>query len=250
MRRRGIRGRYSGTYAPAIASSGMVTSPLATANLVRPAMLWISSLRMRRSRWVSTVRVPMLRRQAISLLQRPSAMWVRTSRSRFERSDGVGSLLFAANHLVQGHAGNLRTEERLAGMDRLDGLDVFVRGRLLDDVAVGARVGTPQHELGVDVGGQHQHFDLRQFLVEGFGKGQAGHVRHFHVGQEDVRHEFPGLAQRFQAVSGFAHDFQVRMPFQAGNDAPAHDGVVIGQEHPDSSAGRARRRPPAAPLCG
>ena len=224
-------------YAPVIASSGMAIRPLTTANLVKPAMLWMSSLRMRRSRWVSTVRVPMFRRQAISLLQRPSAMQVRTSLLAIREVGRVGSLLFAANKLVQGHAGDVRTEERLAGIDRLYGLHEFVRGRLLEDVAVGARLGAPQHELGVDVRGQHQHFDLRQFLPQGFGDGQAGHVRHVNVGQEDVRHQFPGFAQRFLAVSGFAHHFQVRVPFQAGNDAPAHDGVVIRQEHPDSSAG-------------
>src|ERR1035438_6732014 len=60
----------------------MGIKPLAMANLIKPATLWMLSLRIRRSRCVSTVRVLMLRRQPISLLQRPSAMWVRTSRSR------------------------------------------------------------------------------------------------------------------------------------------------------------------------
>ena len=54
--------------------SGSGTSPLAMAKRVRRAILWILSLRIRRSRWVSTVRVPMLRRHPISLLHRPSAI--------------------------------------------------------------------------------------------------------------------------------------------------------------------------------
>ena len=95
----------------------------------------------------------------------------------------VGSLPCAANQLVQGHAGNVGAEIRLPGVDRLYGLHEFLRGCLLEDVAVGARLGAPQHKLGVGVRGQHQHFDLRQFLLQDFGDGQAGHVRHVDVGQ-------------------------------------------------------------------
>src|SRR5258708_685312 len=60
--------------------------PLALANFVRPATVRMFSLRMIRSRWVSTVRTPTPSRAAISLLLRPSAIKTRTSRSRSESS--------------------------------------------------------------------------------------------------------------------------------------------------------------------
>jgi hypothetical protein len=73
--------------------------------------------------------------------------------------------------------------------------------------------------------------------LQHFGDGQASHVRHVDVGQEDVRHELSGFTQRLLAIGCFAYHFQVRVPFQAGNDAPAHDRVVIRQEQPDPRIG-------------
>ncbi len=164
------------------------------------------------------------------MLQRPSAIWVKDLPLTSGQIGWIRAPPVAADHLVEGRAGEVGTEERLAGIDGFNGLHEFVRGRLLKNVAVGARPDAAQHEFSVGVRGQHQHFDIWQFLAQGFGHGQAGQVRHVHVGHEDVRHEISGLAQSFLAVGGFADDLQVWVSFQAGHDAPAHDGVVVGKQ--------------------
>ena len=71
---RGLFLKISGARTQRRISSRSVTIPLAMANRVKPAMLWMLSLRMMRSRCVSTVRTPTPRLVAISLLLHPSAM--------------------------------------------------------------------------------------------------------------------------------------------------------------------------------
>jgi hypothetical protein len=151
----------------------------------------------------------------------------------------VGALPVAANHLVERNASDLGAEEWLASVYRFDGLNEFLGRCLFEDKALGAYAGAAQHEVAVELQGEEQDFDLRQFAVEGLGDGQAGQTGHVNVSQEDVWEEFPGFEQYFLAVGGFADDLQVRVGFQAGNDTVANDGVVVGQEHPDLLAGGA-----------
>ena len=49
--------------------------------------------------------------------------------------------------------------------------------------------------------------------------------------------QLSGLAESLLAVSGFADHLQVRAAFQAGDEAPAHDRVVVREEQSDSLAG-------------
>ena len=67
---------------------------------------------------------------------------------------GIGSLPVAADHLVEGGAGELGTEEGFAGVDRFNGLHKFVGRRLLENVAVRAGLDAAQHKFGVGVHGQ------------------------------------------------------------------------------------------------
>src|ERR1035441_7921885 len=117
------------------------------------------SLRIRCSRCVSTVRVPMLRRGGTSLLQRPSAIWVRSSPFPGGRSGRVGPGPIAANQLVKGEASKIGTKIGITAADCFNGPHELIGRRLLADIAVRARLEAPQHIFCGVVHGEEEHLD-------------------------------------------------------------------------------------------
>jgi hypothetical protein len=87
------------------------------------------------------------------------------------------------------------------------------------------------------VHGKDEHLDARQFRVQGFGHRQTGQTGHVNVGHQYVRLQLSGFAESFLAIGGFPDDLQIWVSFQAGDDAPAHDGMVVREEQSDALVG-------------
>ena len=99
------------------------SSPALQRERVSPATVRTPSLRIRLSRWVSTVRWLMPSSSAISLLVRPWATPTRTWRSRavsWARQPSRALARLAPDHGAE-PAGDRRAEERLAPQHRPDG---------------------------------------------------------------------------------------------------------------------------------
>ena len=59
----------------------------------------------------------------------------------------------------------------------------------------------------------------------------ARHARHRQVEQQNVGSQLSRLGNRFGAVGGFAHDFQLRLRLQQAAQAIAKNGVVIRDDN-------------------
>src|SRR4051794_10295083 len=123
-------------------------------------------------------------------------------------------------------------EERLPPTDAPDPFDEIRPLDLLQQVAGGAREDRGGHRLVVGEGGQHHAGDvwaLRADLPADLDAAPVGeaHVEHGDVG---VRHRDPAV--RLVRRAGLADDLEVVFLVDQLAQAPAHDLVIVQQEHP------------------
>jgi hypothetical protein len=134
---------------------------------------------------------------------------------------------------VEHPGGHGRVEQRLAPPHPADGVDELVPPHLLEHVA-----GRPRHDRGVHgvvvrERGQHQAGDVLVARAHG-----AAHLDAVAVGQLDVEDGHVRLggrdaAERLGLGAGLADDEHVVFAVQQLTQSPAHDLVIVEEEHPN-----------------
>ena len=117
-----------------------------------------------------------------------------------------------------------------AGTDAADGVDEFLGGALLGQVAGGAGL---EHAPGILILRMHAQDEHGQF--RGVRLHQLEHVEAAGAGHGDVQHEgVPGLRadllHHFAPVGGFAADLDVGGFLKNLAQSTAHDGMIVGNK--------------------
>ena len=156
-------------------------SMIASRNAIATACVRVSAssfARMWRT-WLFTVSWLMKRRCATSAFDIPSASSWRISRSR--PGQHVLAVLAAEE---RGHQRGV--DEALAAGDLLDRADERLVRRLLEDVALGARLEAAREQRALAVGREDQHRRVGRSLGELLRRVEPVHPRHAHVHDHDV----------------------------------------------------------------
>ncbi len=178
--------------------------------------------------------------EAISAVRRP---WASSSRISFSRavSSGNGSSVAAwpgrVREVLQHPRGDRRAEDRLAADDGPDRVGDLVLLGALEQVAAGAGLHRGEHGGVLVVHRQHQHRGLGHRLADPPGRLDPVEAGHPDVHQHDVRLGQLGLADRGLAVLGLADHLEVVEGAEQRGQAPAYDGVVVGEQHADRLGG-------------
>ena len=158
-----------------------------------------------------------------------------------EAVEAVAGFAFGgALHVVaEDVAGDGGGEVGFAGGGGADAFDKFFGGGVLENVAAAA--GAEDFvEVGVIVvHGEGDDADGGEEVVDASGGGDAVEFGHADVHDDDLGLEFFGEGDGFEAVFGFADDFEVGFGVEEEADAAADDGVVIGEEDVSDAAGGA-----------
>ena len=176
--------------------------------------------------WLFTVSGEMKRRCATSAFDMPSARSCRISRSRC----GEDLLAVAAGRERRDEG---RVDERLAGGDLLDRLEQRLVRRLLEHVALGARLEPALEQRPLAVRGEDEHARVRNPLDDLLGRLDAVHLGHPQVHDDDVRPTPLRQRDRGLAVGCLADDADVRRAEEREPEAFAHDLVVVRDQDGD-----------------
>ena len=205
--------------------------------------------------WLFTVSCEMKRRVATSAFDIPSASSCRISRSRC--GEDVLPVLAGRERRDQ-----RRVDERLAARDLLDRLEQRLVRRLLEHVAVRARLEPALEERPLAVGGEDEHPRVGDARDDLLGRLDAVHLRHAEVHDHDVGAAPLGERDRGLAVGRLADDADVRRAQQREAQAFAHDLVVVRDQNGDLGVfrhsarilrvrgGRSLRQTPSASCSG
>jgi hypothetical protein len=115
--------------------------------------------------------------------------------------------------------GRLWGELHLAFRGGLDRPAELVGLGVLEQVADGAGLHSPDHRGVLQHAGEGDHFDFGHFPPDGANGGDAVHHGHEQVHEHNVGLELVGQLEGFRTVLGFADDFQL---------------LIEGKEHPQS----------------
>ncbi len=135
--------------------------------------------------------------------------------------------------------GDRRIEERLAAPDRLQRRHEVARPDLLEQVAGRTRHDRRQDRLVVRERGQHDDARVGQVgpdLAAGLDPGAVGQAD---IHDHDVRAVEARLGQRLLDRAGLGHDLERRSAVEQGHQALADDLVIIDDQQPEGTAGRA-----------
>ena len=170
----------------------------------------------------------------ISLLLIPCPSRLRTSFSR-SVSGSTGSSSGALRLRIRwarsrATAGSRWTSPAYAGPDR--GGDLFGLG-VLQDVARRAGLEGRGDLLLLDEGGHGHDLGLGPLGLDPADRGDAVHVRHQQVHQDDVRLEAAGHRHALGAVGGLADDLDVGLEVEEDPQPHPDDRMVVDDEHAD-----------------
>src|ERR671931_359337 len=126
-----------------------------------------------------------------------------------------------------------RIDEALASDDLVDRLQQRLVRRLLEDVALGARLKAAPEQAPLAVGGENQHRRLGNLLAEDLRRLEAVHARHPDVHDHNVGFAPLGQRDRGGAVGGLADDADMRRTLERKPQAFADDLVVVHDQARD-----------------
>ena len=101
----------------------------------------------------------------------------------------------------------------------------------LDDVRVRAALQRRLDQLGILRDGQDRHLHVRELLADLRQAGEAVHLGHSQVEQDEVGLQPPHERQHLDAVDRLAHDLEAAGPFQGLFCAFDHQPMVIRNEY-------------------
>ena len=176
--------------------------------------------------WLFTVSWLMKSFVATSAFDMPSASSWRISRSR------------AGEHVVLVLAGEERGHERrvdvaLAARDLLDRAQQRLVRRLLEDVALRARLEAAAEQAALAVRGEDEDGGVGHLLGEDLRRLEPVHAGHADVHDHDVRAAALGERDGGLAVGGLADHADVRRAGEGQAQAFAHDLVVVDDQAGD-----------------
>ena len=126
-----------------------------------------------------------------------------------------------------------RVDEALAAGDLLDRAQQRRVRRLLEDVALRARLEPAAEQRALAVGGEDQHRGLGHLLRDQLRRLEPVHARHADVHDHDLRAAPLGERDRAGAVGGLADDADVRRAREREAQPFAHDLVVVDDQAGD-----------------
>ena len=138
-------------------------------------------------------------------------------------------------------------ERRLAGERRPDPAHQLRRLDVLEQEARGARAQRREDPLVVAEARQHDHPCARSRGPQRAQRAEPVGAGHDEVEQHDVGPELARRRDRGRPVRGFPDDLDVVLELEVGPQPLAHDGVIVGDQHPDHDAGTSRRTVVPAP---
>src|SRR5262245_17558922 len=196
--------------------------------------------------WVLTVLWLITNSRAISSLDRPRITRSSTSRSRgVSRASSGGSRAGGGRRAANSASSLLVTggQQRAAVGGRPYAEQQFLRRRVLAQEATGPRPQRLVHVLIQVIGGKNDHLSggaTRLAVPRGDdlpGGGQPVQHRHPDVHQHHVGSELAGEPGRLPPVARLPDHLQVRLAVQQRRQARPHQGLVVGDQHPDRAAG-------------
>ena len=122
-------------------------------------------------------------------------------------------------------------KERLVLLDVADGSDQFGVGIGFQDVATSAAAENFASDIFGKVHGENQDFGIGRLFANDAGDFEAIHFGHGEVEQNEVGFGFFDVLDSFDAVGGFATNFQAGLRFKEGTNPAAHDSVIIRYEN-------------------
>ena len=153
----------------------------------------------------------------------------------------LGRLALA--HPLGEQPGDGRVEVDLAGVGGADGGGDLLGLGVLEDVAGRAGLEGGGDLLLLDERGHRHDLGLGPLGLDPADRGDAVHVRHQQVHQDDVRLEAAGHRHALGAVGRLADDLDVGLEVEEDAQAHPDDGVVVDDEHADPGGGSVTSAP-------
>src|ERR1019366_3297012 len=149
-----------------------------------------------------------------------------------------GPLLFL---VAAGEAGELgqqlschgRVDQRLAAVHRPHCVRHLVKREILEQIAAGSRADCLEEVSLLVADREHDYLGAGRDLLHGPARLDAAAAGHPDIHQDDVGERLPGLLHRLGAVTGLAHQLDVRLSVQDHLQAPAKQRVIIDDQGAD-----------------
>ena len=202
--------------------------------------------------WVLTVAALTTSAAAISVLERPAAISLRTSTSRVVSSSG--SVAFCRGGVEDGRDEALLDGRVEVGVSVGDGADRafdLFGARVFGEVAVRAGLQGGEERVVVGVGGEHEHVRVGQRGADRACRLGAVHLGHAQVHEHDVGAQLAGEVDGFDAVRGGADDLDVVGEPDEHRESLADGALVVGDDDADHAGTSSSTRQPVSvgPAC-
>jgi hypothetical protein len=137
-------------------------------------------------------------------------------------------------------------------MDAPDGVREFFRSHVFQQISRGPSFESAAQVTGARKRSDNYHAGAGPATFKFSGNVEAGHVRHFDVGDKDVRLVPDYCFKRFFSVSRLGDDRDVAFNFEEGGKSAKYHSLVFGQNYADGFAadgaffiGRIQLQPPS-----
>lgn len=129
---------------------------------------------------------------------------------------------------------NARAEIRVSRRYRPNGSQNIGLGRGFQKIPSRSRLQGPEHVAFVGVHADDYDSDGGKFLFYAGRRVGPVEARHAYVEQSDLRFVKGGQFDRFVAVRCFGYHVKLSVPFEQRPQSPPDQGMVIGDQYPDS----------------